>query len=42
MQAIKKVAEEFGKGDPEFLGMVRRAMEEEAETVSRRFAGKQN
>jgi len=34
-------AEEFGKGDPEFLGMVRRALSAEAETVGRRFGAKQ-
>lgn len=42
VQTIKKTAEEFGAGDPEFLGMVRRAISAEAETVGRRFAGKQN
>lgn len=42
VQAIKRTAEEFGASDPEFLALVRRAMEEEAETVSRRFAQKQN
>ncbi len=42
VQAIKKTAEEFGAGDPEFLALVRRAMEEEAETVTRRFAQKQD
>lgn len=40
VQAIKKAAEEFGKGDPEFLGMVRRAMRDEAETVGKRFGVK--
>lgn len=40
VQVIKRAAEEFGKGDPEFLAMVRRAMEEEAETVGRRFGAR--
>jgi len=42
VQAIKKTAEEFGAGAPEFLALVRRAMEEEAETVGKRFGVKSN
>lgn len=37
---IKRTAEEFGAGDPEFLALVRRAMEEEKETVGKRFGMK--
>ncbi|MBD3671950.1 MAG: hypothetical protein HUJ26_00365 [Planctomycetaceae bacterium] len=40
VQAIKRTAEEFGASDPEFLALVRRAMEEEAETVGKRFGVK--
>jgi hypothetical protein len=42
VQAIKKTAEEFGAGDPEFLALVRRALSAEAETVGKRFGVKQN
>ena len=41
-QAIKRSLESWGASDPEFLALVRRAMEEEKETVARRFAGKQS
>jgi DNA-directed RNA polymerase specialized sigma24 family protein len=40
VQAIKQAAEEFAQGDEQFLGMVRRAMASEAETVARRFSAK--
>jgi len=40
VQAIKKTAEEFGAGDPEFLALVRRALSAEAETVGKRFGVK--
>ncbi|QDU95790.1 hypothetical protein [Lignipirellula cremea] len=42
VQKIKSAAREFAANDPEFLGMIEKAMEGEARTVARRFAGKQN
>ncbi len=40
VQAIKQAAEEFAHDEPELLGMIRRAMASEAETVARRFSVK--
>jgi hypothetical protein len=42
LERIKKTAEDFGAGDPVFLSLVRRAMEEDRETVGKRFGVKQN
>lgn len=42
VQKIKSAAREFASDDPEFLGMIEKALEDEAKTVARRFAKKQN
>lgn len=42
VQKIKTAAREFASDDPEFLGMIEKALEDEARTVARRFARKQN
>ncbi len=42
MKKIKVAAREFAVDDPEFLGMVEKAFQDEARTVARRFAVKQN
>ncbi len=42
VQKIKSAAREFAANDPEFLGMIEKAFRDEAKTVARRFAGKQN
>jgi len=42
VQKIKSAAREFTSDDPEFLGMIEKALEGEAKTIARRFAKKQN
>jgi len=39
---VKSAAAEFAADDPEFLSIVEKAFEDEARTVARRFAAKQN
>ena len=40
VKKVKAAAREFAFDKPKFLSMVEKALEEEARTVARRFAGK--
>nr|ADY58764.1 exocyst complex component 3 [Rubinisphaera brasiliensis DSM 5305] len=42
VQKIKAATRKFASDDPEFLGIIEKALEDEAKTVARRFVKKQN